>query len=246
MDATEEVTLSPHVVKGRRTKRQRHLSTATAPASSSSSEDEDMANCLILLAQGPPPNAIIKETVEIQAEKITSRGVATNGKAGFYLYECKTCNKCFPSFQALGGHRTSHKKPKLPIPPVHVRKTGGIEKDLIQLSMNSFSNSKNGKIMRVHECLICGSEFSSGQALGGHMRRHRQVSFPEPMEAKKEKDNIVMSLDLNLPAFDDNDYSFSGGGELPTSPSSATKATFSFAKKPPLLLSASALIDCLH
>ncbi|RZC93255.1 hypothetical protein C5167_030374 [Papaver somniferum] len=29
------------------------------------------------------------------------------------LYECKTCNKQFPSFQALGGHRASHKKPRL-------------------------------------------------------------------------------------------------------------------------------------
>ncbi|KAF3795048.1 Zinc finger protein [Nymphaea thermarum] len=27
-------------------------------------------------------------------------------------YECKTCGRCFRSFQALGGHRRSHKKAK--------------------------------------------------------------------------------------------------------------------------------------
>ena len=29
------------------------------------------------------------------------------------VFECKTCNRQFPSFQALGGHRASHKKPRL-------------------------------------------------------------------------------------------------------------------------------------
>ncbi|MQK22417.1 C2H2-type zinc finger protein, partial [Escherichia coli] len=28
-------------------------------------------------------------------------------------FECKTCKRKFSSFQALGGHRASHKKPKL-------------------------------------------------------------------------------------------------------------------------------------
>ncbi|KAL0413999.1 UNVERIFIED_CONTAM: Zinc finger protein ZAT12 [Sesamum radiatum] len=29
------------------------------------------------------------------------------------VFTCKTCNRQFPSFQALGGHRASHKKPRL-------------------------------------------------------------------------------------------------------------------------------------
>ncbi|KAE9611607.1 putative transcription factor C2H2 family [Lupinus albus] len=29
------------------------------------------------------------------------------------VFECKTCNRKFQSFQALGGHRASHKKGKL-------------------------------------------------------------------------------------------------------------------------------------
>ncbi|PKU61960.1 Zinc finger protein ZAT5 [Dendrobium catenatum] len=88
--------------------------------------------------------------------------------------------------------------------------------------MNSFPNSNNGKAARVHECVICSAVFSSGQALGGHMRQHRQTSLPEPVEAKEEtkneKKNIVMSLDLNLPASKD-DNSLSGGYELTRGPS---------------------------
>lgn len=70
-------------------------------------------------------------------------------------FECKTCNRKFSSFQALGGHRASHKKPKL----------NGDEE-------LKFSAAKPSK-PKMHACSICGQEFSLGQALGGHMRRHR-------------------------------------------------------------------------
>lgn len=76
------------------------------------------------------------------------------------IYECKTCNKQFPSFQALGGHRASHKKPRL--------------MELYSLDNQSISdNQQQAKKQKVHECSICGSKFAIGQALGGHMRRHR-------------------------------------------------------------------------
>uniref|UniRef100_A0A7N0UIQ4 C2H2-type domain-containing protein n=1 Tax=Kalanchoe fedtschenkoi TaxID=63787 RepID=A0A7N0UIQ4_KALFE len=72
-------------------------------------------------------------------------------------FECRTCGKRFTTFQALGGHRASHKKPK----PDH----------------DCFSQSKKTTAApprpKAHECAICGAEFALGQALGGHMRRHR-------------------------------------------------------------------------
>ncbi|WVZ08538.1 hypothetical protein V8G54_021884 [Vigna mungo] len=67
------------------------------------------------------------------------------------VFECKTCNRQFPSFQALGGHRASHKKPRLMPDSPPKPKT--------------------------HECSICGLEFAIGQALGGHMRRHRAANL---------------------------------------------------------------------
>ena len=66
------------------------------------------------------------------------------------VFECKTCSRRFMSFQALGGHRASHKRPRA-------------------------SEAAPAKA-RAHGCAVCGVEFPLGQALGGHMRRHRAVA----------------------------------------------------------------------
>ncbi|XP_042416451.1 zinc finger protein ZAT12-like [Zingiber officinale] len=68
-------------------------------------------------------------------------------------FKCKTCSRRFVTFQALGGHRTSHKRPRVERP------AAGKE-------------SGTGS----HRCGVCGVEFALGQALGGHMRRHRVLA----------------------------------------------------------------------
>ncbi|KAJ3676668.1 hypothetical protein LUZ60_004080 [Juncus effusus] len=95
------------------------------------------------------------------------------------VFECKTCNKQFPSFQALGGHRASHKKPR-------------IEGDF---------NSQP----KMHACPICGLEFAIGQALGGHMRRHRPVNGGIVVQGKKEEVKKGFWFDLNQPAQDEEE-----------------------------------------
>lgn len=186
--------------------------TATATVSrhspeSTKEEEEDMANCLILLARGQGPIAP-KDKVEASC-----------------TFSCKTCGRSFPSFQALGGHRASHKKPRLNDEdknnkPIHVTMKGndtGDKQRIVDactaLSLQitpaggpSMLSSGNKSSNKVHECSICGAEFSSGQALGGHMRRHRPVtsgsgaSNTEPEIKKGRQGQGLPDLDLNLPA----------------------------------------------
>ncbi|XP_058108964.1 zinc finger protein ZAT5-like [Magnolia sinica] len=233
-----------HIIKGKRTKRQRlqtHIAAAMTSSSSgcgrddqnissstssieisASTEEEEMANCLILLAQGGIPLYGPRFNPQLEGSgagrfscrKFSEAETTTAGKDGFHLYECKTCNRCFPSFQALGGHRASHKKPKA-----------------VEENENETSNSLPFQMVksapynksRVHECSICGSEFSSGQALGGHMRRHRPA-IVEALENRKERS--ILALDLNLPApEDDHDLLKSTRGFTKQSVAYAASAT---------------------
>ncbi|KAK4749358.1 hypothetical protein SAY87_026807 [Trapa incisa] len=104
----------------------------------------DLARCLVMLSHG-----------QTMTTKATQREDS---------YECKTCNRKFPSFQALGGHRASHKKPRIAADGQAASPEEGKNK-LLSLSL--------GVKPKMHECSICGLEFPMGQALGGHMRRHR-------------------------------------------------------------------------
>ncbi|KAA8518684.1 hypothetical protein F0562_016158 [Nyssa sinensis] len=222
------------IMKGKRTKRQRSVSplALTKAASSSSGnggggdnsggfdrctasptnsiqytgntdqEEEYLANCLILLAQG--------QTRKPSDQPIVS---TSNNASGLYIYQCKTCNRCFPSFQALGGHRASHKKlkatgedqKKLPALVQEEEDRFADHSTILSLQIPNRALSSSNK-SRVHECSTCGAEFTSGQALGGHMRRHRSIamatSSPDSQEGKKP--TSILSLDLNLPAPEDD------------------------------------------
>ncbi|XP_058100115.1 zinc finger protein ZAT11-like [Magnolia sinica] len=107
------------------------------------------------------------------------------------IFECKTCNRRFPSFQALGGHRASHKKPR---------------------SIEGHHDRSRLK-PRTHECSICGLEFAIGQALGGHMRRHRNMidGYPEAPAVKRLNTSAGVRFDLNLtPLENDLESAFVG------------------------------------
>ncbi|XP_044985727.1 zinc finger protein ZAT18-like [Hordeum vulgare subsp. vulgare] len=86
------------------------------------------------------------------------RVVATSGEGEFV---CRTCGRAFETFQALGGHRTSH-----------LRGRHGLE--LGVGVARAIKERKRQEDMEQHDCHICGLGFETGQALGGHMRRHRE------------------------------------------------------------------------
>ncbi|XVF05301.1 hypothetical protein REPUB_Repub05bG0160300 [Reevesia pubescens] len=211
----------------------------------STEEEEDMANCLIMLAQSDgPKRSNIEEKYKIEkfgTRKFSEIATTTN-KAGFHVYECKTCNRSFPSFQALGGHRASHKKAKGAMaedkkPLVlavkdhhHDVEEGEFNRQspaVLALQVSNKNNNNNkanchgNKGNKIHECSICGSEFTSGQALGGHMRRHRAAAAAsasnqaamsvdttsttiDSSNGDDIKPRNILSLDLNLPAPEDD------------------------------------------
>lgn len=126
-------------------------------------ENLAMANCLMLLSK-----------------------VGESGSSPGRVFNCKTCNKEFKSFQALGGHRASHKRPK-------------------SSDLNELPSPPKPK---THECSICGLEFAIGQALGGHMRRHRDDATGKTIQTavkrERETETRGLCLDLNLTPYEND------------------------------------------
>lgn len=240
-------------------------SSSTTTYESADQEDEDMANCLILLAQGgggggedshhhhhhqkqlDDDHGNDNKTEEKGIRKFAEMATASNSntKVGFFIYECKTCNRTFPSFQALGGHRASHKKTKLMMPEekklppsvqprVIIANYDRIEEPHIKTGPPPISlqldRAFNANKTKIHECSICGSEFTSGQALGGHMRRHRATAAAVPAVQVEVQHRNVLELDLNLPA--------------PEEDLRESKFQFTATQKSMVLSAAPALVDC--
>ncbi|CAA0840703.1 Zinc finger protein ZAT10 [Striga hermonthica] len=140
--------------KGKRTKRSRN-------PNPDPSEEEYLALCLVMLARGgtgplPPPAKL--------------------------LYKCSVCDKAFASYQALGGHKASHRK--LAAGDDHP-------------AASATSSASGG---RTHECSVCHMCFPTGQALGGHKRRHYEGG--KAASSDQCAGSTVVSqrgFDLNLP-----------------------------------------------
>ncbi|KAL6636865.1 hypothetical protein ACP70R_024437 [Stipagrostis hirtigluma subsp. patula] len=180
------------------------------------SEEENLALCLLMLSRGghhrvqaPPP----------PPEPLAAPAAAAE-------FKCSVCGKSFGSYQALGGHKTSHRV-KQPAPPAAAlaplvdapAPVAAIlpPADLREPATSSTAASSDGAAAsgRVHRCSICHKEFPTGQALGGHKRKHydggvggaasAELLAPAAAETSEvgssgNGSSAARAFDLNIPA----------------------------------------------
>ncbi|PON54281.1 Zinc finger transcription factor [Parasponia andersonii] len=133
-------------------------------------EEEYLALCLIMLARGgADQRQKLTPTRAPPVDQTATTAATATTSATKLSYKCSVCSKAFPSYQALGGHKASHRKG-----------TGGVEDQptsstttttTTTTSAAAGARASNGS-GRAHECSICHKTFPTGQALGGHKRCH--------------------------------------------------------------------------
>ncbi|KAJ4916713.1 Zinc finger protein ZAT10 [Raphanus sativus] len=136
-----------HWTKGKRSKRSRsdfHHQNLT--------EEEYLAFCLLLLARDGGDRSSNRNPLPLPPMTVAEKSST---------YSCSVCDKSFSSYQALGGHKASHRK--------NLSQTLSGGGDDLSTSTTSAVTTGSGKS---HVCSICHKSFPSGQALGGHKRCH--------------------------------------------------------------------------
>ncbi|KAJ6777286.1 ZINC FINGER PROTEIN ZAT10 [Salix koriyanagi] len=182
-------------IKRKRSKRSRSESPST--------EEEYLALCLIMLARGGSTISTAKKTAHASPAPPQPPALDLS-------YKCTVCNKAFPSYQALGGHKASH------------RKSSSSESTIATAAENPSNSTTTTTNGRTHECSICHKTFPTGQALGGHKRCHYEgtiggsnssstgaaittsdggaVKVGGVSQSKSQRSGGGFEFDLNLPA----------------------------------------------
>ncbi|KAJ8640744.1 hypothetical protein MRB53_017438 [Persea americana] len=143
-------------------------------------EEEYLALCLIMLARGGASGAASFAS-PIRHHEAPLPPTTKNA------HRCSVCDKAFPSYQALGGHKASHRK-------------------LLPYAEDSAPKAPSAAVIsgRSHQCSICLKSFPSGQALGGHKRCHYDGGSSSIGSTSgvtsSEGDAGRRGFDLNLPA----------------------------------------------
>ncbi|KAJ6321004.1 hypothetical protein OIU78_016241 [Salix suchowensis] len=131
-------------------------------------------------------------------------------------HKCSVCSREFPSYQALGGHKASHRK----------LSGGGEDQTNFSTTTSVITAAKtvsNGS-GKTHECSICHRSFATGQALGGHKRCHYEgiigggeksgvASTSESAGSTNPRTHSHGDFDLNVPALPELSSYFSVSGD---------------------------------
>lgn len=161
-------------------------------------EEEYLALCLIMLARGGNRNGDIDASDHHRGEQPEQVPVKLS-------YKCSVCDKVFPSYQALGGHKASHRKNSY----TAADSFSSVVEPKPAAAASSSTTVSGG---RMHECSICHKTFPSGQALGGHKRCHYEGGAGATATTAASGSGVTVSeggastsqrgfeLDLNLPA----------------------------------------------
>ena len=171
-------------------------------------EEEYLALCLIMLAHSGNNNktSLQQETESSSSQPPQPPQREQEGSVPMKLsHRCTICNKAFASYQALGGHKASHRKSASENATAAATNNDSV-------STSTATASGGG---RMHECSICHKTFPTGQALGGHKRCHYEGgnnNNSSNSNVNANNSSAVMSseggasahshrgFDLNLPA----------------------------------------------
>ncbi|XP_068635398.1 zinc finger protein ZAT1-like [Aristolochia californica] len=165
---------------------------------SDTTPEEDVALSLMMLSR----DIWMRDAVKLRFEESEDSEELKFYASGRSKYQCGTCKKVFRSYQALGGHRASHKKIRGCVPATSTFPAVA-STSRVQETESEDRNDASPRQQKIHECPVCFRVFGSGQALGGHKRSHLSGSGTATTTAKFG-DNLI---DLNLPPIEDDDAS---------------------------------------
>ncbi|KAK1648403.1 hypothetical protein QYE76_066208 [Lolium multiflorum] len=161
------------------------------PAAPALNKDDYLAICLAALAR----------TGQSQQVEAVGKWCPRPAPAEDLRFRCAVCGKAFASYQALGGHKSSHRKP----PPTGVDHYAAAAAVSAHASASEdTAASSGGSGSGPHRCTICRRGFATGQALGGHKRCHYwdgtsvSMSMSVSLSASASGSSAVRNFDLNL------------------------------------------------
>lgn len=145
------------------------------------SQDELLALCLVMLARDHTNKSSNTSTRTIPPLSLS--------------FKCSICTKSFSSYQALGGHKSSHRRPTGPL-------------DLVRrgpstVAPSASSGESSGASGGAHQCNVCYRSFATGQALGGHKRCHywdiTTTTSTNNYSNSTTTNSSIRNFDLNFP-----------------------------------------------